>query len=122
MTGKIYFLYATNGGNNTFNVDSLHKGILDYGLTKQSEKKLGKHPNQKPIEMMSELVTILTNEGDTVLDICMGSGSTGVSCKKLNRDFIGIELDEEFYKLAVDRIKSTDVSKEVYHGDHIGER
>lgn len=105
VTGREYFLYATNGGNNTFNVESLHKGVFDYALTKQSEKANGKHPNQKPIEMMEELVKILTNEKETVLDICMGSGSTGVACKKLNRNFIGIELDKKYYDLSVRRLK-----------------
>lgn len=62
------------------------------------------HPTQKPIALLEELIKTFTNEGDMVLDNCMGSGSTGVACKNLGRDFIGIELNEEFYNIAVQRI------------------
>ena len=63
-----------------------------------------KHPTQKPLELMEWLIKTFTNEGDTILDNCMGSGTTGVACKKLNRHFIGIEKDETFFKLAVSRV------------------
>ena len=63
------------------------------------------HPTQKPVELLEYLVKTYTNEGDTVLDNSMGSGSTGVACKNLNRDFIGIELDEKYYKTACERIE-----------------
>ena len=62
------------------------------------------HPTQKPLELMEYLVKTFTNEGDTVLDFTMGSGTTGVACKNLNRNFIGIELDENYYKIAKERI------------------
>lgn len=65
------------------------------------------HPTQKPLALLEYLIKTYTDEGDTVLDFTMGSGSTGVACKSLNRDFIGIELDEEFYNIAVERIKNT---------------
>ena len=54
---------------------------------------------------MEYLVKTYTNEGDTVLDNCMGSGSTGVACKNTNRNFIGIELDEKYFNTAKDRIE-----------------
>ena len=60
------------------------------------------HPTQKPIGLLSHFIEILSNENDTVLDPFMGSGSTGVSCKKLKRKFIGIELNEKYYKLSED--------------------
>ena len=63
------------------------------------------HPTQKPVALMEYLVKTYTNEGDTVLDFTMGSGTTGVACKNLNRNFIGIELDEEYFKIAEKRIK-----------------
>ena len=62
------------------------------------------HPTQKPIALMGYLVKTYTNEGDTVLDFAMGSGTTGVACKNLKRDFIGIEMDEGYFKLAQERI------------------
>lgn len=62
------------------------------------------HPTQKPVELMEYLVKTYTNEGDVVLDFTMGSGSTGVACKNLNRNFIGIELDEQYYEIAKERI------------------
>ena len=64
-----------------------------------------KHPTQKPTELLEWLIRTYTNEGDLVLDNCMGSGSTGVACKNLNRDFIGIELDEKYFKIAEERLK-----------------
>jgi site-specific DNA-methyltransferase (adenine-specific) len=65
------------------------------------------HPTQKPVALMEYLIKTYTNEGETVLDFTMGSGTTGVACKNLNRNFIGIELDKEYYKIAQKRIKST---------------
>jgi DNA modification methylase len=62
------------------------------------------HPTQKPIAILEYLIKTYTNEGDTVLDNCMGSGTTGVACKNLNRNFIGIELDSECFKIAEKRI------------------
>ena len=58
------------------------------------------HPTQKPVALMEYLIKTYTNEADLVLDNCMGSGTTGVACKNLNRRFIGIELDEEYFKIA----------------------
>jgi site-specific DNA-methyltransferase (adenine-specific) len=62
------------------------------------------HPTQKPVALFEYLIKIYTKEGETVLDNCMGSGTTGVACKNLNRNFIGIELDEEYFKIAKERI------------------
>lgn len=65
------------------------------------------HPTQKPLKLLEYLIKTYTNEGDTVLDFTMGSGSTGVACKSLGRNFIGIELDERYFNIAVERIKDT---------------
>ena len=62
------------------------------------------HPTQKPVALLEYLIKTYTNEKETVLDNCMGSGSTGVACKNLNRNFIGIELDEKYFNIAKDRI------------------
>lgn len=64
------------------------------------------HPTQKPIDLLEYLIKTYTTEGMTVLDNCMGSGSTGVACKNLNRNFIGMELDEDYFKIAQERIES----------------
>ena len=62
------------------------------------------HPTQKPVALLEMLVKTYTNEGETVLDFTMGSGSTGVACKNTNRKFIGIELNKEYFKIAQNRI------------------
>lgn len=63
------------------------------------------HPTQKPVPLLEYLIKTYTNEGETVLDNCMGSGSTGVACVNTNRDFIGIELDENYFNVAKQRIE-----------------
>lgn len=63
------------------------------------------HPTEKPVELMEYLVKTYTNEGDLVLDFTMGSGSTGVACMNLNRKFIGIELDENYFNIAKNRME-----------------
>ena len=72
-----------------------------YGVTE--------HPTEKPVSMMEHLLKIHTNENDLVLDCFMGSGTTGVACKNLCRDFIGIEMDKEYYQIAFDRINDGQV-------------
>ena len=64
----------------------------------------GYHPTQKPVALLEDLIKTFSNEGDTVVDLTMGSGSTGVACKNTGRNFVGIELDEEYFKIAKDRI------------------
>ena len=62
------------------------------------------HPTQKPVELLEYLIKTYSNENDTVLDFTMGSGSTGVACKNTNRNFIGIELNKEYFNIAKERI------------------
>lgn len=64
------------------------------------------HSTQKPVELMEYLIKTYTNEGETVLDNCMGSGTTGVACKKTGRHFIGIEKDEKYFEVAVSRVSA----------------
>ncbi|MBM68198.1 MAG: site-specific DNA-methyltransferase [Haliea sp.] len=64
----------------------------------------GLHPTQKNLSLMEDLIKIHSNSGDIILDPFMGSGTTGVACKNLKRDFIGIELDEEYFNIAKERI------------------
>ena len=65
------------------------------------------HPTQKPVALMEYLIKTYTNKGETVLDFTMGSGTTGVACKNLNRSFIGIEKDDEYFEIAKKRIEET---------------
>ena len=67
----------------------------------------GLHPTQKSLSLMEDIIKIHSKMGDTVLDCFMGSGTTGVACKNLNRDFIGIELDKKYFEIAKDRISNT---------------
>ena len=71
------------------------------------------HPTQKPVDLLEYLIKTYTNEGETVLDNCMGSGSTGVACVNTNRDFIGIELDENYFQIAKNRIEETQTAHDV---------
>ena len=71
----------------------------------------GLHPTQKPTKLFEHLIKTYTDEGMTVLDNTMGSGSTGVAAVSLNRNFIGMELDEDYFKIAKERIKKADRSK-----------
>lgn len=66
--------------------------------------EVGLHPTQKPVELLKYMIRTYSNEGDTILDNCMGSGSTGVACVQTNRGFVGIEKDEKYFKIAKDRI------------------
>ena len=76
-----------------------------YFKTAESEGKVY-HSTQKPVKLMEYLIKTYTNEGDVVLDNCMGSGTTGVACLRNKRKFIGIELDEKYFNIAKDRIES----------------
>ena len=78
-----------------------------YFKTAEGEGKL--HPTQKPIALFEYLIRTYSNEGDTILDPCMGSGTTGVACNNTNRKFIGIERDREYYNIAQDRLSSLPV-------------
>ena len=75
--------------------------IIEFGLDKNVV-----HPTQKPVELMEYLIRTYSNEGEVVLDNCMGSGTTGVAAVNCNRKFIGIEQDEEYYKISEQRINS----------------
>jgi len=73
--------------------------IIEFGLERKHV-----HPTQKPVTLMEYLIKTYSNEGELVLDNCMGSGTTGVACGRTNRNFIGIEMDDEFFKISEERI------------------
>ena len=77
--------------------------VLDFPQKWRRQDQL--HAAQKPVELLEYLIKTYTKENDLVLDNCMGSGSTGVACKNLHRNFIGIELDEIYFNIAKERIE-----------------
>jgi len=77
--------------------------IIEFSVRDKGRYQI-KHPTKKPIALMEYLIKTYTNEGDTVLDFCMGSGTTGVACRNLNRNFIGIEKVPEYFEIAKARI------------------
>ncbi len=112
--------------NSVVKEDEEYRRIATYGKNKEIRKKdergltydpplptsmleikstRGKHSTEKPVALMEWILKYYSKEGDTVLDPTMGSGSTGVACKNMNRNFIGIEKDPEIYELAVNRIE-----------------
>ena len=72
------------------------------------------HPTQKPVELFEYLIKTYTNEGETVLDNCMGSGTTAIACINTNRNYIGFELDENYYKKSLERIKNHATQNELF--------
>lgn len=92
--------------NKTFNLNGKKSisNIFEYSKPSGNEKVA--HPTQKPVELLEDLIKIFSNEGETVLDFTMGSGSTGIACLNTNRNFIGCELDENYFNIAKDRIEN----------------
>ena len=101
------------GDNNHLNLEKKPKrydpdlvqpsDVLEFNVVPNRNGKL--HPTQKPVELCEWLIKTYSNEGDTVLDNCMGSGTTGVASTNTNRNFIGIELDEKYFEIAKNRIQ-----------------
>ncbi|NCD06443.1 MAG: site-specific DNA-methyltransferase [Spirochaetia bacterium] len=87
--------------------------IIEVSTAGMKSKNEFMHPTQKPVALMEYLIKTYTNENELVLDFTMGSGSTGVACKNTNRNFIGIELDENYFKIAENRINNSKVVKNV---------
>ena len=80
------------------------KSVLEFSNVHHGDECL--HPTQKPVDLIAYLVRTYTNEGDTVLDNCMGSGTTAIACIKEKRHFVGFELNKEYYEKAVKRIEA----------------
>jgi len=117
-------LFWSKGKSNTFNNIKLKiesdrfeykEGLLKDGITMpdvwtdipalpHNSKEKVDHPTQKPIKLMERIISLFTNEGDTILDFCMGSGTTGIACKNLHRNFIGIEKDLNYFNITNERL------------------
>jgi len=100
------WIYLVNGATTgTFNNDGrIIHDFYETAAVRGAERKFGTHPTQKPLAMMEHFVSLLSNKGDLVIDPFMGSGSTGVACKKLGRRFLGIDVSKEYCDLAKRRI------------------
>ena len=92
------------GGLNNIITDN-KDGLRHPKTIQKFNRDRGYHPTQKPVALLEYLIKTYTNEGDTVLDNCMGSGSTGVACINTNRNFIGYELNEEYFSIAQNRLR-----------------
>lgn len=84
------------------------KDVWDGSLTSKKEKKNGKHPTQKPLYLLERIILASSHEGDLVLDPFNGSGTTGIAAKKLNRKYIGIDMQEEYLDLTIKRLQELD--------------
>lgn len=106
--GKHFFAYELmkeeNGGKQMKDVWDIEPDFIECSTTPKSEKKNGKHPTQKPTKLLERLLTAATKEGDLVLDPFNGSGTTGIVANNLKRQYIGIELEEEFLNLTIKRL------------------
>lgn len=97
---------ASKNYNNYNRVTTISDGErypLDVLYFKRDRDRI--HPTQKPVSLLEYLIKTYTNEGETVLDNCMGSGSCGVACRNTNRNFIGMELDKDYFEIAKKRIE-----------------
>jgi len=92
----------SHGLNSTFNLQEGAK--YKSNIMKYKKDYTGHHPTQKPILLLEDLIKTFSNENDLVVDLTMGSGSTGVAAKNLNRNFIGIEMDDNYFNIAKKRI------------------
>ena len=105
--------YGKRDGVSTGN-DGEHyypRDVIKFRQVTNFSAEINVHPQQKPVVLLEYLIKTYTNAGETVLDATMGSGSTGVACVNTGRNFIGIELEEKFYKIAQDRIAKAQALK-----------
>lgn len=102
---KTTSIFAENHKNGVYKHKDRDTSLrYPYNILEFNTDKSHLHPTQKPVALLEYLVETYTKEGDLVIDMTMGSGSTGVACRNLNRDFIGIELNKEYFDIAEKRI------------------
>jgi len=106
--------FKNNGTHNTTGIKrqtvNLEKyrnprSIIEFNIGEEKRNGENNHPTKKPVALMEYLIKTYTNEGETVLDNVMGSGTTGIACMNTNRNFIGMELDDKYFAIAENRIK-----------------
>jgi site-specific DNA-methyltransferase (adenine-specific) len=102
------------GKFNVVNVDrcgEIKKYPISIWKFKEPHPSISKHPTEKSILLLEELIKTYTKNGDLVLDNCMGSGTTGIACLKTNRNFIGIEIDRDYFEISKNRIENLILGK-----------
>lgn len=87
----------------------LINGKRDSNVFEYNKTRNEFHPTQKPVDMIEYMISKFSDEGNTILDPFMGSGTTGIACQNLNRDFVGMELDENYFKIAKERIEQAGI-------------
>ena len=113
MTGELKESEITGGNTivSEYKNDLYYpQSIQEFSIANMRKGRL--HPTQKPVALLEYLIKTYTNENEIVLDNCMGSGSTGVACVNLKRNFIGIELEEEYFKIAEERINNARLNQQ----------
>lgn len=105
LTDTEYILFFREKGVKVYGTYETKKTWYATPLN-QGDKKKYNHPTIKPVDILQNLIINSSKEGEVVFDPFMGSGSTGVACKKTNRDFVGIEIDKTYYDTAVERIEA----------------
>lgn len=105
LTDTEYILFFREKGVRVYGTYETKKTWYATPLN-QGDKKKYNHPTIKPVDILQNLIINSSKEGEVVFDPFMGSGSTGVACKKTNRDFVGIEIDKNYYDIAVERIEA----------------
>ena len=93
----------------TFNNQKTHNSVWNYETSGNEY-----HPTQKPLELIKNIIRHSSNEGDTVYDPFMGSGTTGVACVKTNRKFIGVEIEKKYFDIAIKRIKEAQMQPNLF--------
>lgn len=95
----------------TFNADWKYpSNVLTFPAVVSNSREKLPHPTQKPVALLEYLVKTYSNDGDTILDNCMGSGTTAIACMNTNRNYIGFELDKKYYDLSIKRIKECELN------------
>ncbi len=112
---EAWLYFINNGRTGTFNNQgqALHD-FIETSVARSGEKKYGSHPTQKPESLFEHFVKVLTNQGDTILDPFMGSGTSGVVSKKLGRNFIGCEMNKGYFEGAEKRISDQKIDIDLF--------
>ena len=114
MTDTEYLLYFHKGKGKCFPQSYEDAKTFYLAPINHKDRKLYEHPTIKPLDLTEKIIRNSSKENDTILDCFMGSGTTGVACKNLNRNFIGIEIDEEYFNVAKNRIEKSDKIKKLF--------